>query len=118
MTQVTRITPLLTATHRYEKTISTFNRGHGQLIDAPILGPEWGYRHRARLSVRLVPKKGIDLLIRAFADAALQAIRKLIKEQGFGPGDALPSQRDLAVQLGVSRASLREALDPKSSTGR
>ena len=37
MTQVTRITPLLTATHRYEKTISTFNRGHGQFIDAPIL---------------------------------------------------------------------------------
>jgi N-acyl homoserine lactone hydrolase len=29
--------PLLTATHRYEKTISTFNRGHGQMIDAPIL---------------------------------------------------------------------------------
>jgi 23S rRNA (uracil1939-C5)-methyltransferase len=24
----------------------------------PIQGPEWGYRHRARLSVRLVPKKG------------------------------------------------------------
>jgi len=37
MTQVTRITPLLTATHRYDKTISTLNRGHGQLIDAPIL---------------------------------------------------------------------------------
>lgn len=25
---------------------------------APIVGPEWGYRHRARLSVRHVPKKG------------------------------------------------------------
>jgi 23S rRNA (uracil1939-C5)-methyltransferase len=24
----------------------------------PIAGPAWGYRHRARLSVRLVPKKG------------------------------------------------------------
>ena len=25
---------------------------------SPVTGPEWGYRHRARLSVRLVPKKG------------------------------------------------------------
>jgi len=25
---------------------------------APIYGPDWGYRHRARLSVRYVPKKG------------------------------------------------------------
>jgi 23S rRNA (uracil1939-C5)-methyltransferase len=25
---------------------------------APIAGPTWGYRHRARFSVRLVPKKG------------------------------------------------------------
>jgi N-acyl homoserine lactone hydrolase len=37
MTQVRKMWPLLTATHRYEKTISTYNRGHGQMIDAPIL---------------------------------------------------------------------------------
>ncbi|MDR3371721.1 N-acyl homoserine lactonase family protein [Rhodoferax sp.] len=37
MTQALRIWPLLTATHRYEKTISTFGRGLGQMIDAPIL---------------------------------------------------------------------------------
>ena len=47
----------------------------------------------------------------------VQAIRKLIKEQGFAAGDALPSQRDLAVQLGVSRASLREALSSLSALG-
>ena len=27
-------------------------------VAAPLNGPEWGYRHRARLSVRRVPKKG------------------------------------------------------------
>lgn len=37
MTQVLRLWPLLTATHRYEKTLSTRNRGHGVIIDAPIL---------------------------------------------------------------------------------
>jgi N-acyl homoserine lactone hydrolase len=37
MTDVRRLRPLLTATHRYDKAISTWNRGRGQLIDAPIL---------------------------------------------------------------------------------
>lgn len=37
MTQVRRLLPLLTATHRYEKTLSTRNRGAGTMIDAPIL---------------------------------------------------------------------------------
>ena len=30
MTEVLRLRPLLTATHRYEKSISTWNRGRGQ----------------------------------------------------------------------------------------
>ncbi|KRP63119.1 FadR/GntR family transcriptional regulator [Pseudomonas trivialis] len=56
-------------------------------------------------------------IAQAVPEAALQAIRKLIKEQGFCAGDALPSQRDLALQLGVSRASLREALSSLSALG-
>ena len=37
MTQALRLWPLLTANHRYDKTISTYNRGHGEIIEAPIL---------------------------------------------------------------------------------
>ncbi len=37
MTQVLRLWPLLTATHRYDKSISTHRRGAGQIIEAPIL---------------------------------------------------------------------------------
>lgn len=37
MTQVLRLWPLLTATHRYDKSISTRNRGQGEIIEAPIL---------------------------------------------------------------------------------
>lgn len=37
MTQVRRFWPLLTGTHRYEKTLSTRNRGQGEIIEAPIL---------------------------------------------------------------------------------
>ena len=37
MSRALRLWPLLTGTHRYEKIVSTRNRGHGQYIDAPIL---------------------------------------------------------------------------------
>jgi GntR family transcriptional repressor for pyruvate dehydrogenase complex len=53
----------------------------------------------------------------AVPETALREIRKLIAEQGYEPGDSLPSQRDLAVLLGVSRASLREALSSLSALG-
>lgn len=37
MTQVRRFWPLLTGTHRYDKSLSTRNRNCGTLIEAPIL---------------------------------------------------------------------------------
>ena len=37
MSQVLRLWPLLTATHRYDKSLSTRNRGQEQIIEAPIL---------------------------------------------------------------------------------
>ncbi len=37
MTQVRKLWPLLTATHRYDKSISTWQRGHGVMVEAPIL---------------------------------------------------------------------------------
>jgi hypothetical protein len=37
LTQVRRFWPILTGTHRYEKTLSTRGRGQGVFIQAPIL---------------------------------------------------------------------------------
>ena len=37
MTQVKRFWPILTGTHRYEKTLSTRHHGKGVIIEAPIL---------------------------------------------------------------------------------
>lgn len=45
-------------------------------------------------------------------------IRELIDRGGFEPGMRLPPERDLAVQLGVSRPSLREALIALDVEGR
>lgn len=45
-------------------------------------------------------------------------IRDLIDRGGYEPGTRLPPERDLAVQLGVSRPSLREALIALDVEGR
>lgn len=37
MAYALKIWPMLTGTIRYDKTLSTRNRGHGEFIDAPIL---------------------------------------------------------------------------------
>ena len=43
-------------------------------------------------------------------DGIIGQIKGLIRQNRFGDGRRLPSERDLAVQLGVSRPSVREAL--------
>lgn len=58
MTQVTKLWPLLTATHRYDKSISTWQRGHGQLIEAPILAYLIETKHG-----RILYDVGCDFLI-------------------------------------------------------
>lgn len=45
-------------------------------------------------------------------------IRTVIEQGGFGPGSRLPPERELALQLGVSRPSLREALIALEIEGR
>ncbi len=43
-------------------------------------------------------------------DDVIERIKRLISDGTYRPGMQLPSERDLAIQLGVSRPSLREAL--------
>ncbi|XHS77405.1 FadR/GntR family transcriptional regulator [Burkholderiaceae bacterium UC74_6] len=45
-------------------------------------------------------------------------IRTLIETESLAPGSRLPAERDLALQLGVSRPSLREALIALEIDGR
>lgn len=48
-------------------------------------------------------------------DQVREAVLDLI--EGFGPGQALPAERDLAVRFGVSRPTVRAALDELTRTG-
>ncbi|AKJ67193.1 GntR family transcriptional regulator [Pandoraea thiooxydans] len=51
------------------------------------------------------------------SDAVYDQLEKMIAEGTLEPGETLPSERDLAQQLGVSRPSLREALLKLASRG-
>lgn len=47
----------------------------------------------------------------------VEQIKKLVDEGGLRPGQRLPSERELAAQFGVSRATLREAVHSLASLG-
>lgn len=51
------------------------------------------------------------------ADQVAQTLEQMITEGVFQQGDRLPSERALAEQLSVSRASLREAIQQLNSRG-
>jgi len=43
-------------------------------------------------------------------DSAIRQIKDEIKSGRLKPSEKLPSERDLAIQLGISRASVRETI--------
>lgn len=51
------------------------------------------------------------------SDRVLQSLRHLIETQQMKVGDRLPAERKLCEQLGVSRSSLREAIQQLTSQG-
>lgn len=51
------------------------------------------------------------------SDKVVQNLRMLIEQQNMQVGDRLPAERKLCEQLGVSRSSLREAIQQLSSLG-
>jgi DNA-binding FadR family transcriptional regulator len=48
---------------------------------------------------------------------AQEAVRQYVLDHGLSPGDPLPSEGELAEQLGMSRASMREATRSLESLG-
>jgi len=52
-----------------------------------------------------------------YPELIIEEIKKLILDQELEPGDRLPSERELAEQFGVSRASIREAITALSALG-
>ena len=86
-----RITPLLTAMHRYDKSLSTWGRGKGTVIEAPVLA--WLLESRQG---RLLYDVGCDW--KKLGEA------KRFEGFVFGPPRMTPEQRlpALLKQLGLS----------------
>ena len=57
------------------------------------------------------------LQYKRFSDGIVEQIVDLIKEGKLNPGDILPSEREMANQLSVSRPPLREALKTLETMG-
>jgi len=51
------------------------------------------------------------------SDKVAAQLRLLVQEQQLQPGDRLPAERTLALELGVSRTALREAIAQLASQG-
>ncbi len=62
-----------------------------------------------------VPIKPLN--VTRLSDQIVQQLETMILEGSFKPGDRLPPERQLAEQLGVSRPSLREAIQKLSARG-
>jgi len=62
-----------------------------------------------------VPIKPLN--VTRLSDQIVQQLETMILEGSFKPGDRLPPERQLAEQLGVSRPSLREAIQKLAARG-
>ncbi|WP_322997786.1 transcriptional regulator LldR [Castellaniella sp.] len=51
------------------------------------------------------------------SDRLVEQLQTLIADRGLQPGDRLPAERQLALELGASRPSVREAIHQLSSQG-
>lgn len=121
-----------------EEALARIGRVRPDVLLAPIAGPAWGYRYRARLSVRDVPKKGgiligfherrssyvADMLecrvLPPKLSALLPALRRLVESLSIRT--RLP-QIEVAVGERLSKAppdaiSIDAACGPVSAAGR
>lgn len=65
-----------------------------------------------------MPRGSFETLKRAPAYRGVEeAVREMILGGGLAPGESLPSENDLAEQMGVTRATVREALRALETSG-
>jgi DNA-binding FadR family transcriptional regulator len=58
----------------------------------------------------LTDLEGTSPARRKRTDTIVDAIKRMIVEHGLGPGDRLPQEKDLMVQYGAGKGTVREAL--------
>ena len=76
-----------------------------------------GDRSRARNGTHPVDDRLHPVTPQTVADQVADQLRHLIASGHYKPGDRIPAERDLAVQLGVGRPAVREALRELKAQG-
>ena len=84
-----------------EDCLERIGRVEPECLLAPIYGPEWGYRRRARLSVRDVPKKGGVLV--GFRERTSSYVADMVSCEVLPPhvSAMLPALRELVASLSI-----------------
>ena len=84
-----------------EDALWHIGRVRPQRMLSPICGPAWAYRHRARLSVRLVPKKGGILV--GFHERKSSYVAEMSSCEVLPPpvSAAIPELKQLIEQLSI-----------------
>ena len=84
-----------------EDALWHIGRLHPARMLSPVSGSGWGYRHRARLSVRLVPKKGGVLV--GFHERKSSYVAEMSSCEVLPPGvsAAIPKLRELVGKLSI-----------------
>ena len=84
-----------------EDCLARIGKVRAETLLSPIVGPSWLYRHRARLSVRLVRKKGAVLV--GFHERSSSFVAEmgscLVLPQSVS--QAIPQLRELVARLGI-----------------
>ena len=100
--------------NRSNRLPACYNRTRRSVDDGGDFGviPRGRWRRGVATTVELRPVEKQTL-----AKAAMQSLLELVQGGSLAAGDLLPSQHELARQLGVSRPVLREALQGLAAVG-
>jgi GntR family transcriptional repressor for pyruvate dehydrogenase complex len=63
------------------------------------------------------PRQSLPVEAPSTRDRVVEHVRRLIETGGLRPGDRLPGERDLALELGLSRPSIRSGLEALEAMG-
>ena len=70
------------------------------------------------LDMRDEPAQGSDRITRRkLSDEVLDRLHEMLRRGEFGPGDSMPSERELMERFGVGRPAIREALQTLANMG-
>lgn len=73
--------------------------------------------HKTADMLREPDLAGEKITRRKLSDEVLERLQEMLRRGAFGPGDSMPSERELMERFGVGRPAIREALQSLANMG-